>query len=67
MNNPTTKLPSFKEFLKSRDKGGAKKGVNLLAALKKAKLAKKSGEKESATDTTEEKKEKGDEESKENT
>ena len=50
------KLPSFKEFLKSRGKGGTKKGVNLLAALKKAKMAKKSGKKESAA---EDKKDKG--------
>jgi hypothetical protein len=61
------KLPSFKEFLKSRGKGGTKKGVNLLAALKKAKMTKKSGKKESAADIAEDKKDKGADESKENT
>ena len=47
-------LPSFKEFLKSRGKGGAKKGVNLLAALKKAKMAKKGDKEDKGESKTEE-------------
>ena len=48
-------LPSFKEFLKSRGKGGTKKGVNLLAALKKAKMAKKEGKEKPSSEAKESK------------
>lgn len=77
MDNSTTKLPSFKDFLRSRGKGGPKQGVDLLGALKKAKkmkLAKKnakdgekSAKKESKADLKEDKADKGVDEAEENT
>ena len=62
-----TNLPSFKEFQKGHGKGGPKKGVDLLGALKKAKKNKMKGKKESAADIAEDKKDNGADESKEKT
>lgn len=66
MDNKPGKLPSFKAFLQSRGKGGTKKGVNLLGALKNAKKN-KMAKKESKADIKEDKKDKGADEAKENT